>query len=72
MYYNNINKQFIIRRQNSLGRIGFDYKKAIGFLEEQEITSMKESVKLAHDMLHNKTGAGNDFLGWVNIPTDYD
>ena len=23
-------------------------------------------------MLHNKTGAGNDFLGWVNLPTDYD
>ena len=55
-----------------MNRIGFDYKKAIGFLEEQEITSMKESVKLAHDMLHNKTGAGNDFLGWVNLPTDYD
>ena len=33
---------------------------------------MAEYVKEAHNMLHNKTGAGNDFLGWVNLPTDYD
>ena len=24
------------------------------------------------DTLHNKTGEGNDFLGWVTLPTDYD
>ena len=27
---------------------------------------------MAHRRLHEKTGAGNDFLGWVNLPTDYD
>ena len=55
-----------------MDRINFNYKKALGFLEEHELISMKEYVACAHKMLHEKTGAGNDFLGWVNLPTDYD
>lgn len=53
-------------------KIHFNYKKAEAFLGEHEITAMKDYVKCAHDMLHNGTGAGNDFLGWVNLPNDYD
>ena len=53
-------------------KIRFDYKKASAFLGEHEIVAMKDYVKCAHDMLHCGTGAGNDFLGWVNLPTDYD
>lgn len=53
-------------------KIHFDYKKAEAFLGEHEIVAMKDYVKCAHDMLHMGTGAGNDFLGWVNLPTDYD
>lgn len=53
-------------------KIHFDYKKAEAFLGEHEIVAMKDYVKCAHDMLHKGTGAGNDFLGWVNLPTDYD
>ena len=55
-----------------LANIKFSYKKAESFVSNHEIEGMKEYVKSAHDMLHNKTGAGNDFLGWVNLPTDYD
>lgn len=72
MYYNSIKYITFIRRRVFLGKIGFDYKKASGFLQEHELTSMKEYVACAHEMLHNKTGAGNDFLGWVNLPSDYD
>lgn len=50
----------------------FDYSKAIGFINENEIKYFEGFVKEAHTMLHEKTGAGNDFLGWVNLPTDYD
>jgi len=55
-----------------LSKIRFDYKKAVGFLEEAEVNSFAEKIAQAHYMLHDKTGEGNDFLGWVNLPTDYD
>ena len=50
----------------------FDYKKALPFIGQNEIDNMAEYVKSAHAMLHEKTGAGNDFLGWVNLPEEYD
>lgn len=50
----------------------FDYKKALPFIGQNEIDNMAEYVKAAHSMLHDKTGAGNDFLGWVNLPEEYD
>lgn len=53
-------------------KISFDYKKALPFVSEHEIEGMKEYVRVAHETIHNKTGAGNDFLGWVNLPEDYD
>lgn len=52
--------------------ITFDYSKALSFMGQHEIDNVAEYVKSAHEMLHNKTGAGNDYLGWVNLPTDYD
>ncbi|GAB2543931.1 glucose-6-phosphate isomerase [Gracilibacillus alcaliphilus] len=52
--------------------VRFDYTKALTFFGEHELAYLKEPVKLAHEMVHNKTGAGNDFLGWVDLPTDYD
>ncbi len=55
-----------------MSNITFDYSKALPFVSQHEIDNMAEYVKSANEMLHNKTGAGNDFLGWVNLPTDYD
>ena len=52
--------------------ISLDYKKALAFFNEEELTNIKEQVTLAHNALHNKTGAGNDFLGWVDLPENYD
>ncbi len=42
------------------------------FISNDELTNMNEYVKLAHAAVENKTGAGNDFLGWVNLPSEYD
>lgn len=55
-----------------MANLQFDYSKALGFIGKHEIDNMAEYVKSAHDMLHNRTGAGADFLGWVNLPNDYD
>ncbi len=51
-------------------KLNLDYLN--GFISNQEINNYKEVVKLNHDLLINKKGQGNDFLGWVNLPTDYD
>jgi glucose-6-phosphate isomerase len=52
--------------------IQFDYTKALTFFKEHELTYLRDAVKVAHHSLHEKTGAGNDFLGWIELPTDYD
>ncbi|WP_071393711.1 glucose-6-phosphate isomerase [Bacillus tuaregi] len=52
--------------------IQFDYSKALSFFGEHEITYLQDAVKVAHHSLHEKTGAGSDFLGWIDLPVDYD
>ena len=52
--------------------IALDCKKAAGFFSDEELVNVKEQVRMAHKMLHEKTGAGNDFLGWVDLPVNYD
>ncbi len=42
------------------------------FVTDEEILSYQEKITKAHNDLHNKTGAGNDFLGWIDLPVDYD
>ena len=43
-----------------------------GFVNPQELTAIAPQIKLAHEALHSGTGLGNDFIGWVHLPTDYD
>ncbi|WP_077624989.1 glucose-6-phosphate isomerase [Sediminibacillus massiliensis] len=52
--------------------IRFDYDRALPFFGKHELDYLAEPVKLAHDALHNQTGAGNDFLGWLDLPENYD
>ncbi|HWO77214.1 MAG TPA: glucose-6-phosphate isomerase [Bacillus sp. (in: firmicutes)] len=52
--------------------IRFDYSKALAFFGEHEITYLQDAVKAAHNALHEKTGAGSDFLGWIDLPEKYD
>ena len=55
-----------------MGHISFDYSKALNFFNEQEVKKYGRLCKVAHEQLHNKTGVGNDFLGWLELPTNYD
>ncbi|MGD6849552.1 glucose-6-phosphate isomerase [Rossellomorea aquimaris] len=52
--------------------IRFDYSKALSFFGEHELTYLSDAVKVAHHSLHEQTGAGNDFLGWIDLPVEYD
>ena len=53
-------------------KVTFDYSKALGFFSEAEIGYMETQVNGAVELLHSKTGAGNDFLGWMDLPVNYD
>jgi glucose-6-phosphate isomerase len=52
--------------------IRFDYSKALTFFGEHELTYLRDFVKVAHHSLHEKTGAGSDYLGWIDLPNEYD
>jgi glucose-6-phosphate isomerase len=53
-------------------KLKFDYSKALTFLSQHEVDYLTDQVKLAHDQLHNQTGAGSDYLGWIDLPVNYD
>ncbi len=55
-----------------MGKITFDYSKAAGFISEEEVSYMSKLVADAKKQLTDKSGAGNDFLGWIDLPVDYD
>lgn len=52
--------------------IKFDYSTAETFFGQHELEQMQSIVKNVHSTIHEGTGAGSDFLGWVNLPKDYD
>lgn len=52
--------------------ISFDYSNALAFMKKSEVDNLSEFVKVAHKMLHEKTGPGSDYLGWVDLPLNYD
>lgn len=55
-----------------MGQVKFDYSKAMGCVREHEIESMKAITEAARKVLVEKSGAGNDYLGWIDLPVNYD
>ena len=53
-------------------KLTLDLSKTVPFLKEHELDYLEEAVKCAHNKLHNKNGAGSDFLGWIDLPVNYD
>ena len=47
-------------------------KHLTGFVNSHEYEAIAPQIKQAHKALHEGTGLGNDFIGWVTLPTDYD
>ena len=50
----------------------FDYSNAMKFVREHEIESMKVQALNADARLKSRKGEGNDFLGWIDLPVNYD
>lgn len=53
-------------------RLKFDYSKALPFIGEHEVGYQSAQIRTAHDQLHQQTGAGSEYLGWIDLPTQYD
>ena len=53
-------------------RVTFDYSKAEKFIGEHEVKAMERIALQAKEVLVERSGAGNDFLGWIDLPVDYD
>ena len=53
-------------------QVRFDYSLASNVISEDEIKSMEKITNDAKDVLLSKSGAGSDFLGWIDLPVDYD
>lgn len=52
--------------------ITFSRQGCDGFVTEEELYALKQQVVHCHQSLHDKTGKGNDFVGWVDLPETYD
>lgn len=55
-----------------MSKVTFDYSKATSFISNEEVESMKKIAEDAKKVLVDQTGAGNDFLGWIDLPVNYD
>lgn len=55
-----------------MSKVTFDYSKVSSFISDEEVVNMKKIAEDAKKVLLEKTGAGNDFLGWIDLPVDYD
>ena len=55
-----------------MSNVTFDYSLAGKFISEEEVGYAKKIANDAKDLLLSRQGAGNDFLGWIDLPVDYD
>ena len=53
-------------------QVKFDYSAAKQFISDEELAMFERIAEDAKSTLVNKSGAGNDFLGWIDLPVDYD
>jgi glucose-6-phosphate isomerase len=49
--------------------ITLNYTKTQGCVSQQEVNALKAKAMQSLNMLHDKSGKGNDFFGWVNLPS---
>ena len=55
-----------------MGKVTFDYSKAASFIGAEEVKFMEAQTMALKDVLVQKKGAGSDFLGWIDLPVNYD
>lgn len=52
--------------------LSLDLSKISSFVSNEEIDNMRIAVEMAENVLNSRTGAGSDFLGWTDLPFNYD
>lgn len=52
--------------------VTYNGKHLANFIRPEEYDTIYPQVELAHQQLESKTGCGNDFLGWMDLPVNYD
>ncbi len=55
-----------------MAKVTFDYSKAGQFVSVEELQNIRKAAETAKETLVGKTGAGSDFLGWIDLPVNYD
>ena len=50
--------------------VKFSDKHLRGFVSEHEFSAIEPQVKAAHQLLEDKKGPENDFLGWLALPKE--
>ncbi len=61
-----------MERKARMDKLTFNYSKAKNFISPDEVGYLEGQIQLCHEALHNGTGAGSDFLGWLDLPKSYD
>ena len=52
--------------------VSINCKHIAGFVSAEELSAIAPQIAASHKTLHDKSGLGNDKLGWLTLPTDYD
>ena len=55
-----------------MAKVTLDYSKTAKFIRPDEVKAFSRIAEAAKDVLVSRTGEGNDFLGWIDLPVDYD
>lgn len=53
-------------------QLSFSYKYALPFVAQSEVDALQPAITLAHKQLHDGSGLGSDFLGWLDLPVTHD
>ena len=53
-------------------KVTYDHSKTAPFIREDEIKNISAQTEAAKELLLSRKGAGNDFLGWIDLPVNYD
>lgn len=53
-------------------QLQFDYSNALKFVGQHEVDNLAAQIALAHEQLHQQTWTGSDYLGWIDLPKNYD
>ena len=52
-----------------MAKLSINSSKVNGFVSQEEIYKLKDEAAAANNMLHQASGKGSDFLGWLNLPS---